>query len=1388
MSLGYALLHPNRIQIALEADDRKHSFDDLTDFAFATMGAGDLGSAATEFARSRTEQMSNWFEASKSQWLSAEGPFGFLEPLLEQFSSFENIPDLLEDLFNLLESLTGPTLREKLHQWVDRFCNALPDLNGAALQSLLQEQVQAITGILEQPLRSGRRDVAAHRAFRAAVTMRQFIGDALSEAPWANSQCDLKMPLCLMLHQIITDVSDEILSAVAGAAETFRETFGGLFKTGFSFGGSASGSTGSDGPQPMANGSPSFRDEVKAVPHNQPGGLWAIDLVTNLFATFSLIWESLRTGNYRGRGLDGTLSVITILWQVTHTIMRAIPDTPINRAIDEPNWRKRLVNWLFTDQGNFSLNILIRFSQSFHEKGKSNWSLSLARRILSYYTYVTQVRSIYYYSRSLWYFQDRAQHRVSDEPEQVPFGRLLWGHWSPWLWFSACLSFFTTWEGFSLEKVFSKKGLDEPNLFLLILGIFGGGGLGFLSLGLMSKENPFGFSILPDWPTMILLYVLFGLTLVVLAMVLADLDSEAKDPAAIGVSIAAVLIVIPAVGLAAVFGSDGWAEASFVVLLTTVIGLIVASVIPFFLWWYYIDDGRDKHNFFEGKDAETSPYLLPYPAGENWLCGQGIHGIFSHYPINLRQSSETDCHFAFDFNESENKHALVSRDCIVLDIERNKTNGGDSANYINVQHINWRPGHDPGTDQERVLTYANYCHLSQHRVWTMPGHRLLQGYHLADIDNTGYSAQHHLHFDVSEVQRNDPSYKQNKSRKVRDVSVPIVFKDSSTHRFRNFPLLSWIPGKRHIPGKPLSMAFYTSDNVEQPPLINPIAIKLSSSGTPAHQHDLFIDRRVLPHGPLPDSLTLRTSVEKRHFHEITLDRSQIEHIAGLSPLEGLAVSFVMGHDHDLKDYDFKATASAKEPNFKLVNPPRGRLWATATAPYQLVGDQLVVRVNERATEYFFYGAIRPRLTAELTLDRGLDTTEALSIDGKLYHLAAPHRDLTVQGTVTALNQLFASASPKLPVAVRPEPVIVIETHRQGAAAALQVEAWEDSAFEAVPAATGSGALKALAGLPPADLAAHFDTLLRMGWPAAAAPVHSRVVAGRRLEITVGGSAIVVPTSPSTRNGEVLTKLYDTASRHLRSTGRIPCGRGRIPLGDDISVPILATCAQVCIDTSHNAFSPANLTPKHPLQIEVRGHRYELPVAAGAATPESLAAEIALTVEGVQTWVSGPQEVAVQTIAAGTAMELIVDKPAESGDALHLQARGDALLLHVAAAGCTFNGRIEDTAALEPEQLCALIADAVARGTVPYDVVTVAPQARMEGNTLVLEVASGGIFLGAETFSGGHRPFAFTQNGPNQLRSRDLSDSVDISGPGWVELVVGGHRTVVPFDGEPARYF
>lgn len=433
----------------------------------------------------------------------------------------------------------------------------------------------------------------------------------------------------------------------------------------------------------------------------------------------------IRTRNFTDRGVDGTASVLLLAWQTLRLVVRA------GWPEDMSGWSSG-AQWVFSDQGDFVLANGLRFLMNFHEAGSfSNWIGTLLIRALKHVTAVSQPRALYQLVRSIWYL-DSWKNRPAGDTTAPSFIRVLWAIWGPWWFCSSIGGLFPSWDAFHLE------GLQPSAIASLIVSQLVGIGLAlYIAWGQFDWTAPAG-----DTATKVVMAAFTGLTLFLVAGLLSDVESDSTTLAWVLFVIAAVLLVALFI---ATFAAQDSAFASYALILLS--GLIGAGLIPFALWWAYIDDGRDKPGVFEGLDAATSPYRLPYPQGENWLCGQGTHGIFSHHTYLEGAPNDFDDsnHYAYDFNESEGKQILAARDGVVIQALDPHPNRQGNANFLDVLHLDWRSGHDPGTDDERVLSWATYFHVAQHSVAGALGQQLAQGQRIAKCDSTGRSAQHHIH-------------------------------------------------------------------------------------------------------------------------------------------------------------------------------------------------------------------------------------------------------------------------------------------------------------------------------------------------------------------------------------------------------------------------------------------------------------------------------------------------------------------------------------------------------------------------------------------------------------------------------------------------------------------
>lgn len=142
---------------------------------------------------------------------------------------------------------------------------------------------------------------------------------------------------------------------------------------------------------------------------------------------------------------------------------------------------------------------------------------------------------------------------------------------------------------------------------------------------------------------------------------------------------------------------------------------------------YFMGNVNARHN-------DRYEYRLPYRLGTEHKVGQGYNGSFSH---------SGSIAYSVDFQMDEGTPVYASRSGIVVDLEKDFTEGGiderylDKANFITILHNDG--------------TFADYSHLKVNGVNVSIGQRVRTGQLIGYSGSTGYATGPHLHFNVKRV-------------------------------------------------------------------------------------------------------------------------------------------------------------------------------------------------------------------------------------------------------------------------------------------------------------------------------------------------------------------------------------------------------------------------------------------------------------------------------------------------------------------------------------------------------------------------------------------------------------------------------------------------------------
>lgn len=1424
MALGHALLHPDRVRRAAAADSSNDIYGASVDVGLGLFGFGDPGPAATAWAEGLGRRAAPLVDAVGR--IGSEGPFAaFLQPPAADIAGLQA---QLGSLLDAAASLDVDSLRRRLNEATEAVLGLLPDLRLPDIAGMINGEVDAALGILEAPLVGGRRDPAAHRAFRTAAEIRRRLRDLTMPLPPAVAALDFKALIRAQLSAVFGRLEAPALAAIAAQIGALKTEFGPLFSAMGRLSVSVSVDVPVDGPQPMSAAVPDVDDETNAAPFPRGHALWWLDLVTGVVGVLNLIWEMVRTSNFSGRGFDGFVSVLITVWQITRVVMRAaIPG-------EMSTWASGS-QWLFTDQGDFVMAYFLRFLACFYEAGSdTNWVGAMLIRGLKHVTSVSQPRAIYQFARSIWYMQEwqkrntdeTSRHVAEDALTRPSFLRAIWAAWGP-MWAAGFIGgLIPSWDDFRLE------GLEGSVIAPMV--IFGVIGLA-TCIGLLAGMFR-GVPTADDHATRGFIIGAFVLVMILVIILLAGLESDSQTGAAVALGVIGALVLATII-LAWVPQTASWASHLLIVL----VGLVVAFAIPFVLWWDYIDDGRDKPGEFDHLNADTSPYRLPYSEGENWMCSQGTHGIFSHHTRN-----GTTNHYAYDFNEVEGSVVRAARDGVITELEESYENRKQDANFLHILHTSWVQGHDPGTDDERVLTFGNYFHLMQTGVLPVLGQAVRRGEDIARLDSTGRSAQQHIHIAAEERQRGD------------EQGVPFVFGDDNTKGFRHYPLLAWIPGKGKVAGKPVSYAFYISENAAPAGAATPadMELALQIGGTDDHQHVVFLPAALL--GGTDDPVVVFAEPQHGHTHRVSISRIAITALRSPAPGDGditveaapdghvhvlrrgplISVSFrfdnntgtvAAEHSHNVtvnqRDYlagaptatvtvnsDAAGTAHTHAVDFQpaairaillgempteadvtvqsadghvhtgltrnnaasfslggvsaaLVAPPNARMVVEAPGPYKLFGDQAVLRVNDRVNEAWLFGAHRPQLGPDVPAERGLAAAEAVTVAGVAVAPAGDTRGSPQAAAAHLTVALRAAGGARRHAALVPVPVIVVETRTRGSAARLRRAAGGAAIF-----GTGAGPESRGAGdLPNID--AVTPTAL-------AAHIQTILQSGWPAPPVPVGAAFLPGGPPPAfalsvpRTAAVLALAAAPIDGAIATTRALPLQSGWVGVTGGWAVPLLAAPAHLPLDLAHPAMAGAQRSAS-PLVVQVCGTAQNVVFDVADNDAAAVARRIMLRADGVRAWAEDASTVRVATLAGGADVTLSLSK--DPGFGLP-PATGTS-------AALTAGGPVRDSFAVTPATLRAVVADAATRATLPYDPAVIQPQASVQGGQLRLVVATGNtIRILAQPLPVAPGSGAAAE----QWDSDPLPAQIRVAGSSWLDVELAGAVVRVPLTGEPAR--
>ncbi|MGH2821180.1 MAG: M23 family metallopeptidase, partial [Actinomycetota bacterium] len=1244
MGLGYALVHPLEVEATVGADPMRVGFDDGVDIVLASIGVGDAGAAGeaceAELKR-QVDEIIGQFEGL------LRGPLGTLMGFSSVLDADElDLAGIAERLSDSLCNLQPALVHGLITGLINQTAGAVPVLQPAELSLRMRSLATCFLAALEAPLLSGRDDMEAHRGYRAAAMIRLLMRRIFDRLDVLLAGADPVGRLRSIVDEV-PDIDEEVVALARAAGCWVRDNVVPMLRCldDFRFGASGDvdvdvGGGGPSGMPDLTTKALLLEFESKPSPYDREHWLWWMDLATGLVGLATTIFDLQRTSNPPARVAHFISDLLLPAWIAFRVLARAfawpfINGPPEGTASDAPN---RVVRFLFSDFGDFCVQLFLHFIGSISDMfAWSNWLSGFGLRILRYFFYVLQPRMIYLFFRSAWYVKQWDKLPDAEKSGGIPMPRFAWLMFGPIALTCFIVGIFfgaLRWRDFSIRG----NGPVGPLITGILAAVVGFAFTPPMVLGRFKffvpaeiKQDRWQGAFVGLLFVFVLLLAMLTFFQTDVGLGLADQPGEVAGWVVMFVVLAGAFIVGPA-------AHGGWSDVTLFI--AVLLGAIaVPGVMMVIAWWFAIADGSDREDVFSNRDPSTSPWLLPYPAGESWLCGQDFHGFFSHEMLRPNGTANTGNHYSYDLNEDFGKRALAARTGIVSDVRDGlDDHNTQQNNMIEVQHLDWAAGHDPGWDLERAITYSGYLHLRRRGVHVTLGQVVRQGRHIADVDDTGISAMNHLHF-MGETGQNSNN---------AIINMPIVFRDESLRRERSAGMIS---------GKPMSLAYFSSDNAETEELsATTVAIPLSTDA--AHTHTLaFGPGDLAADGTIPDPVTLETSVAgtPAHIHRISLPRARIEELLRRSDIDGTTTT-LDGHAHTIQPLPTQPVNSAlsgagttqaavthRRATFALADPPVAQLLARRPGPYDLLGDQMFLRVNARATEWFGFGAHRPRLPADLVLDRGPGSTAGIRVQhGTVTMTPTAGADLMPRAAALRLTTVLQGGGAN--VTVRSQPVLLLETRRRGSTAALEITSAPPALVPtAAGAAAGSGLLGRIDQVTRQELR---DRIVAALTQQTGVPTVATTGTGDTRTITSGGAPLAGFGGSTGRIEQVLGGLYVPATGDIAGANPLPLTSGIARLhtsgAQTLDVPISGSPARVVVsDLAAARLSGTNLTAE-PLTLQVRGDSQAVQFDAGDASPEAVARRVATQAEGVRAWAQG-SGVVVETVAAGDAVLLTLSK-------------------------------------------------------------------------------------------------------------------------------------------------